>query len=73
MEQFAIFIFGSISGVALLAVVVLYIRHRRIVAWKSRALLDRAIENTRLEKELKQTQIEKQMLEKLVRDKMKNY
>ena len=71
MEQLAIFIFGGIGSVALLIAVVLYIRHRRIVAWKNRALRDRAIENTRLEQTLKQVQIEKQMLEKLVKDKMK--
>jgi hypothetical protein len=70
MEQFAIFIFGGIGGVALLAAVILYIRHRRIVAWKNRALIDRTIENTRLEKELKQAQIEKQAIEKLVKDKL---
>jgi hypothetical protein len=70
MEQIAIFIFGGIGGVALLAAVVLYIRHRRIVACKNRALIDRTIENTRLEHELKQARIEKQVLEKLVKDKL---
>ncbi|MDR3060561.1 MAG: hypothetical protein LBU57_00420 [Dysgonamonadaceae bacterium] len=70
MEQLAIFIFGGIGGVALLVSVALYVRHRRIVAWKNRALIDRTIENTRLEKELKQAQIEKQVLEKLVKDKL---
>lgn len=70
MEQHAIFIFGSIGGIALLVAVVLYIRHRRIVAWKNRALLDRTIENTRLEQELKRTWIEKQVLETLVKDKL---
>jgi hypothetical protein len=70
MEQLAIFIFGGIGGVALLAAVVLYIRHRRIVAWKNRALIDRTIENTRLEQTPMQVQIEKQVLEKLVKDKL---
>lgn len=70
MEQLAIFIFGSIGGIALLAAVALYIRHRRIVARKNRALLDRAMENTRLEQELKRTRIEKQVLETLVKDKL---
>jgi hypothetical protein len=70
MEQLAIFIFGSISGAALLATVVLYIRHRRIVACKKRALINRTLENARLEHELEQAQIETRTLEKLVKDKL---
>jgi hypothetical protein len=70
MEQLAIFISGSIGGVALLIAVALYIRHRRTVARKNRAIFDQIMKNTRLEQELKQTRIEKQMLETLVKDKL---
>jgi len=70
MEQLAIFIFGGIGGIALLVAVVLYLHYRRIIAWKNRALIDRAIENTRLEQTLKRVQIEKQTLEKLVKGKL---
>jgi len=70
MELFAIFIFGGIGGIALLVAVVLYLRYRRIIAWKNKTLRDRAIENTRLEQTLKRVQIENQTLEKLVKDKL---
>jgi hypothetical protein len=40
------------------------------VACKNRALIDRTIENSRLEYELTQVRIEKQVLEKLVKDKL---
>lgn len=70
MEQFAIFIFGCICGIALLIAVALYIRHRRIGARKNEMLLDRTIENVRLKQKLEQIQIEKQMLETLVKDKL---